>query len=404
MATTDVRPEEVVAARPSITTTETRKAKAVKWWAVVGGGFVALIIYMWTSWLVQGHAHAVPGRENIPTWMLVADRVQEGIVIAFLVAAIWYFGVKPWRKERRVTLDMLLIGAWLLTYMVQDPWENFTSITYSYNAGFFNLGCPQCHAPFWNSPNPQNFGEPLIFIGLMYPGVLFLGTVLACKVMDKAKARFAGIGTAGLMGICFGTMFLLDFLLEIPAMRFGGWVWWWAGPQWGTLFKGQYFQQPLLEAVAWGFCWGALACLRYFKNDKGQTVAERGIEKIKATPKQKTALRLLALVGAMNVIFFFCYTLPYQVFGLKASQTPDSICGKSYFNTGLAGPGTSYACPGPDTPMGRKHSVRITPDGKLYVPPGANLPDQKYSPYKSNPTDLCLVGDCSPSGNAPRGD
>lgn len=146
MTTTEMRPFPTSArpepTRPPIGVGETRLATPVKWWAVLGGGCVALIVYMWTRWIVDGHARAVPGRDGIPSWMMVSLRVLELIVIGFLVAALWFFAVKPWRRERRVTLDMLLIGAWLLVYMLQDPWENFTSITYSYNAGFFNLGLP----------------------------------------------------------------------------------------------------------------------------------------------------------------------------------------------------------------------------------------------------------------------
>jgi hypothetical protein len=32
-----------------------------------------------------------------------------------------------------------MIEAWLITYMLADPWENYTGITYSYNANFIKL-------------------------------------------------------------------------------------------------------------------------------------------------------------------------------------------------------------------------------------------------------------------------
>jgi hypothetical protein len=368
-----------VTSRPAITEIQEKKASPVKWWAVVGAAVVGLILYDWIDWLASGDAHATPkGPSKMPGWMLTADRIQEGVVIGFFVAAIYFFIIKPWRREHRLTFDGMLIIAWTSMYMLQDPWENYTRITYSYNSGFFNLGCPQCHVPGWLSPGghgAHQFAEPLLFIGLMYGGILFLGTVFCCGVMRRAKKRWPTLGTTGLIGIALGTMFLLDFVLEIPAMRMGGWVWWWAGPKSLTLFHGKFYQQPLFEAVFWGLTWGAAACVRYFKNDKGQSLAERGIERVGASSKQKNALRVLALVGALNVVMLVCYTLPYQFFGLHDRATPASICSKSYFTNLMAGPGTNEACPGPQIPISvGSQSARVAPNGTLYTP--SQLPVQ----------------------------
>jgi hypothetical protein len=39
------------------------------------------------------------------------------------------------------------------------------------------------------------------------------------------------------------------------------------------------------------------------------------------------------------------------------------------------GPETKVACPNPNVPYTRPGSISITPDGKIYVPPGTQLPN-----------------------------
>ncbi|WP_427925111.1 spirocyclase AveC family protein [Streptomyces sp. cg40] len=354
---------------------EARKGVPAKWWALVGVAVLSLIAYEWGSWLINGDARPVPaGPSKVPTWMVVSIHSLEAISVLLVGVALYFYAYKPWKRTRKIGTDALMIVAWLFTYMLLDPWENFTAITYSYNAEFVNLGCPQCHVPFWNSPNPNNMGEPLLFIGGMYPGMLFLGTVFSCWAMRKVKARYPRTGTFALIMVAFASMFVWDFALEVPPMLAGAWMWWWGGGNF-TLFNGQYFQQPLLEPLTWGFCWGIMGCLRYFVNDRGETLAERGIDRIKVSDRKKTFIRLLSLTGAISTIMAVGYMLPYQFFGTHAAATPSSICSKSYFTTGLAGPGTTLGCPNPQEPLPMNgKSARIGPDGKLYVPGTATLP------------------------------
>ena len=47
---------------------------------------------------------------------------------------------------------------------------------------------------------------------------------------------------------------------------------------------------------------------------------------------------------------------------------------RPYLTDGMCGPGTTYACPGPGTPIFKPHSIHITPEGKIIVPQGVKLP------------------------------
>ncbi len=89
------------------------------------------------------------------------------------------------------------------------------------------------------------------------------------------KKRKPATGTLGLVMVAMFSMFIWDFALEIPPILLGSWVWWWGGGSF-TLFNGEYYQQPMLEALTWGAAWGLLGCIRYFKNDKGETSVHPG--------------------------------------------------------------------------------------------------------------------------------
>jgi hypothetical protein len=335
---------------------------------------IGLVAYMWLDWLISGDAHPVPtGKTPEPLWMEICIHGLEVVSLGFVARAAYGWVYKPWKRDRVIPTDGLMMGAWLITYMLADPWENYTAITYSYNAHFINLGCPQCHMFGWNSPNPNHMAEPLLFIGGMYPGMLFLGTVFSCWAMRKVKGRRPHTTPMGLVGVAMVAMFIWDFALEIPPILAGAWVWWWGGGS-TSLFSGHYFQQPILEAITWGACWGLIGSVRYFKNDKGETLFERGADRMALGSRGRTGVRFLALTGGISTMMVLGHFLPYQFYATHAHATPQAICSKSYFTTGLAGPGTHYACPTPGAPIPlRGSAARIDPQGTLYVPKGTSV-------------------------------
>lgn len=91
----------------------------------------------------------------------------------------------------------------------------------------------------------------------------------------------------------------------------------------------------------------AFVSMRYFRNDKGETFAERGIGRVRLRGWKRTGLRFVAIVGMVNC-GFLVYQVPAVVIGMYSSPWPDDIVTRSYFNPGLCdrGPNT----PAPDRP------------------------------------------------------
>jgi hypothetical protein len=96
-----------------------------------------------------------------------------------------------------------------------------------------------------------------------------------------------------------------------------------------------------------------LAALRFFKDDRGRTVVERGIDGLQVGEGRKTALRFLAVFGMCNVLVLLCYNVPNAIIGAHSTAWPRDLQERSYLTDRLCGPGTDRACPGPGVPLVR---------------------------------------------------
>jgi hypothetical protein len=273
--------------------------------------------------------------------------------------------VKPIRRDGRMSLDgMMFLG--LLTVYWQDPIQAWIQPTFMFNTNMFQFGS---WSPFVGvtMPNSQLYSEPFLFEGVGWAVAVLPFMICANWVMRKAKARWPGLRPWGLVLICFGLMVLFDLAME-PAWLLMGICTYPGAIRSLTIFHGHYYQFPLYEAFLWGACWTALACVRYFRNDRGETIAERGIEQVRATPRQKGWLRFLAIAGLFNVLAGFVYYIPIGlVTGIWGDSWPKDIVERSYFTNQLCGPGTGYACPSLLNPVPRSGSGHVAPDGR-YVP------------------------------------
>lgn len=350
---------------PSVT------SKPVKAWAFVGGLFVCLTVYCWVAWVLSGDARPTPrGPSSAPHWQVVSARIWEfGLAAGALILA-YHFVVKPWRRERRLTLDGMLLLIWVQLWALQDPWINYTVQVANYSSILTNLGCPQCHVPGWQSPNGANMTEPLLWGPGAYVCGLFTVTLLCNAVMRRAKQRWPQLGTLGLVGIAIGFCALVDLTLELS------WIWsglyhMGGGIRSFTIFHGRWYQLPLNEVLLWGLTWGLLSSLRYFRDDKGRTYAERGIDEMRLGQARATGLRGLALCGVMNTLFLVGFNVPQQWFSTHADSFPASVIDKSYLTNMMCGPATQYACPGPRVPIAvGRDSGHATPEGTFRAPAG----------------------------------
>jgi hypothetical protein len=218
--------------------------------------------------------------------------------------------------------------------------------------------------------------EPWLFTAGAYSVFFVAMPIAGCWLMRKIRARHPRIGTLGLLASVLGLLFVLETILKgFFWMRMGLYTYP-ATPDILVLNPSHYYKYPLLESLIWGAGLTAITWVRWSKNDRGETIAERGASEINATDGAKTGIRLMATVGCCYSLILVCFWIPYWLlWSPHAEKFPLDIQKRSYLTDGLCGPGTHRACPDPNVPYFREHSVTITPDGNLYIPPGVKLPN-----------------------------
>jgi Spirocyclase AveC-like len=348
----------------------------IKAWAAFGGLWVGFILYIWGKWLLGPYAAPVEtGPSAPPTWMSVGLVIWQIVTTAGMLGFFYWFLVRPWVRERRLTTDGILCVAGFFLWF-QDPLSNYFSPWITYNSRLVNVGSWVNGIPGWLS-----FGEPgrqLPEPFLLEPGVyvtLWLSVAaLGCAIMRRTKARWPHFGPYRLLLVCFVALAFFDLLLEGLLMMPMG-LFTYVGGAFPILFPNSYHTFPLHEPVFTSLMFTGVAALRYFKDDRGYTFVERGAEQIQG-PKRQGLYRMLAIIGATQLCMFVFYNVPSAIMVATHGRVwPVDAQERSYLTDFICGDGTDRACPGPGIPLSKQdRSARVTPNGTLSVPPGTVLP------------------------------
>ena len=357
------------AARPTVAAD--RAPLPVKWWAVLGAAVLVFQAIVLTRWATGPYFERVdPGPTPLPGWMKVALVVLQVVLPIAGLAVLYRFVVKPWRRERRVGLDGLMAIAFLILAF-HDPLSAYVGHWYTYNAWQVNMGSwvnslPGALAP--GTPAHQ-VAYPLLIVPGAYVVIFMLVTMMGASIMRRAKARWPRISRIGLAAICFAVMVPFDVVFEgIVFMPLGSWEY--PGGH-IKIFSDTFHAYPLNEALTTGVIFTMFACIKYFANDRGQSLAERGAEQLGGGPMRFTAVRLLAVTGLVTLAMTIGYTLPNTWFGAHSAEWNKDIQTRSYL-TYTCGEGPGAACPAPDVPLlrndNRNGGANGTDFGDKYPP------------------------------------
>jgi hypothetical protein len=191
------------------------------------------------------------------------------------------------------------------------------------------------------------------------PRLLDLG-VFGLAAMRWVKAKFPGINNLKLSIAGVLAVMVFDMVLECLLIRVTGIYAYPGSIRSLSLWGGHWYQFPIYEAIFFGGWWGLCAVLLYFKDDKGLTWVERGVEKIdmcKRSNFKKGMMRAIAVIGFCQTIELFIYVLPMPLITANADPFPDDTPAFFTVGTGMCGPGTGLACPRPDLPIIRRNDL-----------------------------------------------
>jgi hypothetical protein len=238
----------------------------------------------------------------------------------------------------------LLVAAFA-TLWFEDPLSAYYGHWFTYNANLVNFGSWVHAVPGWVSPGGPGrmLVEPILVIPFVYVYFIMVGILFGCWVMRRAEARWPGASTAQLVTACFAAMCVFDLVAE-------GLIWlplgFWEYPGGiGLLFPSTYHKFPLNEMLTIATIFTAMSCLRYFRDDKGLTLVERGLDRLRVGRAGQTLVRFLAIAFAVHAILFLGYNLPNSFVGAHSRPWPRAILKRSYFTDYLCGPQVHTACP-----------------------------------------------------------
>ena len=352
------------------------KGKPVQIWAAFGGAILLLQFYVWTRWITGPYFEQVPSGPSDPPMYMKVPLIANAVVLwVGLPFAIWFFFIKPWRRERRITLDgMLFVSMGLMFF--QDPLLNYFNTWCTYNTWLFNRGSWSSNIPGWVSPEKPGaqVAEPLLTNAPGYAYGVLLITIVGCWVMRKIKARWPGITNFRLILVTYAITFSFDFVMEALVMLPIGFYTYPGSIRAVSFNAGTYYQWPIYEGLMWGGVQAALCCLRFFTDDRGRTIVERGLDQVRGGTVRQQFTRFLALFAGVSACFFIFYNVPAQWIGMHSDQWPQDHQKRSYFNGGICGDGTDTPCPDPVLPVPTKRSGYINTDGELVLPEGAEVP------------------------------
>jgi hypothetical protein len=325
----------------------------VLWWASAGVLLLAFQIFVLTRWVAGPNFKATdPGPDVLPRWQSVAlTALQIGVPIGAVVL-IYAWIVRPWRKHGHLTTDaMIALSA--TTVFFWDMCMSYTSVSLFYNSHLINRGAwANGSWPTWTSPNANNLPEPWLIVPPAYTALVFSQVIVILWLLRKVKARRPRLGVVGTIVTIVVGLIITDTLVEGLVLRTGAYAYP-GGIRAITLFAGKTYQIPMSETVLFGgLALGAIACLSHFRNDRGQTVVERGIDTMKLGFKGKQAVKFFAIYGAIHLAFVVLYMVPQQWFATHSDAFPQGY--PSYLINDMCASGADgHTCPGPGVPMPR---------------------------------------------------
>lgn len=330
-------------------------------WAIVGSlmlSFMLVVIYQWITAPYFGPTELAPGVE-VPINFKIGVRTVEIAMPILWAFMIWSQIIKPIRQTGQPTsLGLLSIAFFCAIFW--DPSMNWIQQGCVYNPYAFNLGFLSGEIPGWMSPRPNLLPEPLIAWAGGYPGFLAMMTVGGLAVMRFLKKRFPTISNlrlsiAGIVGAM-----IVDMVLESLLIRFSGIYAYPGSIRALSLWGGHWYQFPIYEALLFGGWVGSTSVLLYFKDDKGRTWVERGVEKInmcKNSNFRQTLVRFVAILGFCQVVEIIFYVLPMPLITANADPFPDDTPAFFTQGTSMCGPNTGLACARPELPIMRRNDV-----------------------------------------------
>lgn len=301
--------------------------------------------YVFAAWMLSPDFRPTPpGPDPIPAYSRIAMIVFQTLSLGVgAIVLVWF--VHGLRRQRRIDAIRLMMIGWLSAYWL-DPFLNFITPIFTYNAYLVNFGSWAEFIPGWQSEQGARITEPLL---VCPPNYFFNFTATAVSgawAMRLAEQRWPRLGLAGRVAAGYVGVWLTMSVLDVAATRllhFDAWPGAFPGL---TLWEGHFYQFPIHELLLFPSIFVICSLLLHHRDADGHTAIERGLLPAPgaAAGRFQTVLRVLVFVGLCNALNLG-YTATMGTLGAATAPWPDTM--PSWLSDEQCGERTGLPCATP---------------------------------------------------------
>lgn len=294
--------------------TQSRRLSAAQIWAFWGIILLIAQIYTWVGFFGHGPVSAEPEGPYKPMTFWAA-RVVEVMNWSVLLWALSYV-IRQCRRERRFTFDAQFCVAGALTYWC-DPIVEFFQPIFFNTAYYVNVHDWTGFMPFIVNPDAGQILEPYLAYFPIYAGGFLSCAITLNALMARVKARNPDVSIFTLFALGFVIGAVLEIVMELVWLNFEL-ISYPGAPDFLAVYVGD-LKMPFIEWVTAGIVFASFSLVRFYVNDKGERITERGLEHF-AVPVRRiiSTLAMMAILNSLMITvslmdaFVGLYSAPYR--------------------------------------------------------------------------------------------
>ncbi len=319
-------------------TSSDRERRLTTVFAATGVLFVGLQLWVYGAWILSDDASEIRAVGPVPTSVRATTIVLQLALITVSIMTIARV-IRRCRREHRLTFDARLLIAWA-SVMWGDLLENGLEVTRLTSSYGFNLGTWAEHIPGWQTEAGGRVPQALGYSIPLYFSYGLLAALAVAWLIGRIRVRRPGWGMARVLLATYPAIFVIDLLAETVWVRTRAMIYPGSVREL-SLFPGTVDQVPVYVAALVALSLLGLGALKAYCVDDVQPV-EAGAVLLARSHRGRNAVRMLALVGAVNLTCLLAYHLPTQLFATRHDPYPPDIPG--YLLNGVCGGRSGVDC------------------------------------------------------------
>jgi hypothetical protein len=184
-----------------------------------------------------------------------------------------------------------------------DPMANFAQPLFFYSSDWVNLNSWCGNVPFRLNPSCGAVPQPVLFDLFLYPFCMLAIMILVNAIMRAAQRRWSAITPAKLVLLAFLCTAAIGMGMQVFAIFFHLW----AFPSLPMSLFGENVRYSVADIFGFTGFFTSMAALRFFKDDRGRSFVERGLDYL--APRIRTTVATLAMIGYAST-FYVLFSLP----------------------------------------------------------------------------------------------